>query len=100
MRVRGGRAVPLKRNADDALRHCPEVREVIVIRHTGGAIDWVEGRDIWYHEACAAASPDCPPRRCRPRIRYLFFYTSGSTGQPKGVLHHRRLLPRLHVDDP
>ena len=54
---RGGRAVPLKRNADDALRHCPEVREVIVIRHTGSAIDWTEGRDAWYHEARAAASP-------------------------------------------
>src|SRR5207248_11091366 len=57
---RGGRLVPLKRNADNALRQCPEVREVIVVRHTGGAIDWVEGRDTWYHEACAAASSDCP----------------------------------------
>src|SRR5271154_3269516 len=43
--LRGGRSIPLKRNADNALRHCPEVREVIVVRHTGGAIDWVEGRD-------------------------------------------------------
>src|ERR1700744_6273262 len=56
---RGGRAIPLKRNADNALRHCPEVRDVIVVRHTGGNIDWVEGRDLWYHEVCAAASPDC-----------------------------------------
>jgi len=50
-----------RRNADNALRHCPDVRDVVVVRHTGGDIDWVEGRDTWYHEVCAAASPDCPP---------------------------------------
>ena len=85
--LRGGRKVPLKRNADAALESCPDVRDVIVVRRTGGAVDWVAGRDIWYHEACAAASPDCPPDEMSAEDPLFILYTSGSTGKPKGVLH-------------
>ena len=85
--LRGGRAIPLKRNADAALETCPDVRDVIVVRRTGGAVNWVAGRDISYHEACAAAAPDCPPEEMSAEDPLFILYTSGSTGQPKGVLH-------------
>jgi len=85
--LRGGRKVPLKRNADTALRQCPEVKTVIVVKRTGGDIDWQQGRDHWYHEVCAAASPDCPPAEMSAEDPLFILYTSGSTGKPKGVLH-------------
>ena len=85
--LRGGRKVPLKRNADTALRQCADVKTVIVVKRTGGAIDWTRGRDHWYHEVCAAASPDCPPAEMSAEDPLFILYTSGSTGKPKGVLH-------------
>ena len=85
--LRGGRKVPLKRNADTALKQCPEVKTVIVVKRTGGDIEWARGRDHWYHEVCAAASPDCPPAEMSAEDPLFILYTSGSTGKPKGVLH-------------
>jgi len=85
--LRGGRKVPLKANTDEALKQCPNVKTVIVVRRTGGAIGWVEGRDHWYHEAMASAPRDCPPAPMSAEDPLFILYTSGSTGKPKGVLH-------------
>ena len=85
--LRGGRKVPLKANADEALKQCPDVKTVIVVRRTGGKIGWVEGRDVWYHEALAQAAKECPPTEMSAEDPLFILYTSGSTGKPKGVLH-------------
>ncbi|MCC7122912.1 MAG: acetate--CoA ligase [Gammaproteobacteria bacterium] len=85
--LRGGRSVPLKANTDRALEHCPDVHTVFVVRRTGGAIAWHGGRDVWYHEATAAASAECPPEVVDAEHPLFILYTSGSTGKPKGVLH-------------
>jgi acetyl-CoA synthetase len=85
--IRGGRPVPLKANVDQALQSCPHVHSVIVIRHTAATISWHDERDIWYHEASAAVSTDCPPEQMDAEDPLFILYTSGSTGKPKGVLH-------------
>ena len=85
--LRGGRPVPLKANTDAALENCPDCNKVIVVRRTGSDVAWVEGRDVWYHEAMSAASADCPPEEMSAEDPMFILYTSGSTGKPKGVLH-------------
>ncbi|MGB0397666.1 MAG: acetate--CoA ligase, partial [Candidatus Puniceispirillaceae bacterium] len=85
--VRGGRVIPLKANTDKALQSCPDCTTCFVIRRTGASVNWEEGRDIWYHDALAAASPDCPPEEMNAEDPMFILYTSGSTGKPKGVLH-------------
>jgi acetyl-CoA synthetase len=85
--LRGGRRIPLKSNADKALAECPGVHSCLVLRRTGGAVVWHEGRDIWYHQAMAAAAPDCVPTLMDAEDPLFILYTSGSTGKPKGVLH-------------
>ena len=85
--VRGGRTIPLKANMDEALARCPSVGKCIVVRRTGGRVGWVEGRDVWYHEATEAASEDCPAEPMGAEDPLFILYTSGSTGKPKGVLH-------------
>ncbi|MDA8729367.1 acetate--CoA ligase [Alphaproteobacteria bacterium] len=85
--VRGGRPIPLKANTDNALANCPDCKTAIVVKRTGGKIDWVDGRDVWYHEAMASASADCPVEEMNAEDPMFILYTSGSTGKPKGVLH-------------
>jgi acetyl-CoA synthetase len=84
---RGGRKVPLKANADEALKSCPGVKNVIVVRVTGGNVAMAGGRDHDYESLCAKASPDCPPPEMNAEDPLFILYTSGSTGKPKGVLH-------------
>jgi acetyl-CoA synthetase len=85
--LRGGRKVPLKANADKALDHAGGVGTVIVVRHTGGNVAMKDGRDVWWHEAVAEVSDDCPPEPMESEDPLFILYTSGSTGKPKGVLH-------------
>ncbi|MGD0432430.1 MAG: acetate--CoA ligase [Acetobacteraceae bacterium] len=84
---RGGRKVPLKANADEALKSCPEITGVIVVKVTGGTVAMRSGRDHDYDTLCAAASADCPPEEMNAEDPLFILYTSGSTGKPKGVLH-------------
>ncbi len=85
--LRGGKKVPLKKNVDEALASCPNVHTNIVVRHTGGEIDWHDDRDIWYHEYTEKASTECPAEPMDAEDPLFILYTSGSTGKPKGVLH-------------
>ena len=85
--LRGGRVVPLKANTDAAAELCGNIQSVIVVKRTSGDIDWVDGRDVWYHEAMAEASAVCPAEAMSAEDPLFILYTSGSTGKPKGVLH-------------
>ncbi len=84
---RSGKTVPLKRNSDKALERCPDVDTLIVVRHTGGDVDWTEGRDYWLHEEMAEAPIECEPEQMDAEDPLFILYTSGSTGKPKGLLH-------------
>jgi acetyl-CoA synthetase len=85
--VRGGRPIPLKANTDKALESCPTIEKCVVVKRTGGAVDWQDGRDVWYHDLISEASADCPAEEMDAEDPLFILYTSGSTGKPKGVLH-------------
>ena len=85
--VRGGRHVPLKKNADKALEECPNVSTVLVVKRTGGPVAWNPARDVWYDDLMATASEVCEPVAMDAEDPLFILYTSGSTGKPKGALH-------------
>ncbi|MBL1406085.1 MAG: acetate--CoA ligase [Hyphomicrobiales bacterium] len=89
--LRGGKTVPLKANTDAAIEIAKKgkmnVKKVLVVRRTGGSIDWDNKRDIWYHTEIQNAKPDCKPEPMKAEDPLFILYTSGSTGTPKGVLH-------------
>ncbi len=85
--IRGGRNIPLKANTNQALEECPNVHSCIVVKRTGGAIDWNDDRDVWYHDLVEAQADQCEPESMGAEDPLFILYTSGSTGKPKGVLH-------------
>jgi len=84
---RGGKTVPLKTNVDAAAAHVTCLETVIVVKATGGDVPIQAGRDLWYQDMLASASPECPPEPMHAEDPLFLLYTSGSTGKPKGVLH-------------
>ena len=84
---RRGGIVALKKNADDALRECPDVRTVVVLKRTGQPIDMQAGRDIWWDDFIKNAPAHCPPEKMDAEDMLYLLYTSGSTGKPKGIVH-------------
>jgi acetyl-CoA synthetase len=89
--LRGGKSIPLKENTDKAIdiaaKNKVTVKNVLVVRRTGGKVGWAEGRDLWYHDEVRTAKPDCKPEKMKAEDPLFILYTSGSTGKPKGVLH-------------
>ena len=85
--LRGGKKVPLKANVDKALEGCPDVKNTLVIKRTGGDISWNSSRDVWYEEASKDVAATCEVEPMDAEDPLFILYTSGSTGKPKGVLH-------------
>ena len=85
--LRGQKVIPLKKNIDEALKKCPDVKKCIVLKRTGGNVSFDAKRDIWYHELTNKMSTTCKPEEMNAEDPLFILYTSGSTGKPKGVLH-------------
>ncbi len=85
--LRSGKPVPLKENVEKAIDGLDSVHTVVTVKHTGNDVTWHPERDVWYHEATAAASAECACEEMDAEDPLFILYTSGSTGKPKGVLH-------------
>ncbi|EFB42426.1 acetate--CoA ligase [Parachlamydia acanthamoebae] len=108
--LRGGKEIFLKSTMDKALKLCPTVKQVIVVKRNETACVMKEGRDSWYHDEMRSASADCPPVTLNAEDPLFILYTSGSTGKPKGVVHTQagyllfaamthRYVFNIHEDD-
>jgi len=84
---RGGKTISTKAIVDAALKDCPTVEHVLVLKRTGKTVPWTEGRDKWWHEEAAKVPSYCPPEIMSAEDPLFILYTSGSTGKPKGVVH-------------
>jgi acetyl-CoA synthetase len=84
---RGGKTVATKTIVDNALKECPLVEHVLVLKRTGGEVPFTPGRDKWWHEELAKVPNYCPPEIMNSEDPLFILYTSGSTGKPKGVVH-------------
>ena len=85
--VRGGKIIPLKKIADEAMMQCPNVKKCVVVKRTGNSVNWDDERDVSYDEITKNVSDKCAPEEMNAEDPLFILYTSGSTGKPKGVLH-------------
>jgi acetyl-CoA synthetase len=85
--LRRGKPLPMKAAVDEILPDCPSIERCVVVRRVGEDVPWTEGRDLWWHEQCEQASPDCPAEPLDSEQMLYLLYTSGTTAKPKGIVH-------------